>query len=192
MSELKPWPLFGYAPGDYMCTCVGCGNCFGGDKRAVNCLECAALKAQRALARPAPAPTDAELVAELRRLLGEATEFWDLPKLCQTVRQLEKERALAPFCSYQRRELAEKLADIAAPHLVSIIEHLPRLLALAESGDGLDNRRPLIRDPANEAEAQRIYESWADQPGYVPWVPGGNSDKQEEARRQASLAVQEE
>jgi len=37
----------------------------------------------------------------------------------------------------------------------------------------------------SEASAQRLYETWSDQPGWVPWVPGGNSDKQNEARRQA-------
>lgn len=35
------WPLRGYAPGDYMCRCVTCGNGFTGDKRAIRCLPCA-------------------------------------------------------------------------------------------------------------------------------------------------------
>ncbi|RVO41323.1 DNA-binding response regulator [Sinorhizobium meliloti] len=42
MSEnMKPWPLRGYAPGNYMCKCILCGCEFQGDKRAMECLECA-------------------------------------------------------------------------------------------------------------------------------------------------------
>lgn len=49
-----------------------------------------------------------------------------------------------------------------------------------------------IQEPAGEVSgegieerAQRIYESWSGEPGYVPWVVGGNSLKQEEARAKA-------
>jgi hypothetical protein len=45
LDKAKPWPLFGYAPGGYMCRCADCGKQFDGDKRAVQCLECAALAA---------------------------------------------------------------------------------------------------------------------------------------------------
>lgn len=37
----KPWPLGGYAPGDYVCKCLSCDRQFSGDKRATSCLECA-------------------------------------------------------------------------------------------------------------------------------------------------------
>lgn len=40
MIERK-WPLFGYAPGGYMCNCLRCGDQFTGDKRAWHCLPCA-------------------------------------------------------------------------------------------------------------------------------------------------------
>lgn len=40
--KLEPWPLAGYAPGDYTCRCIVCERRFDGDKRAYNCLECAA------------------------------------------------------------------------------------------------------------------------------------------------------
>ena len=36
-----------------------------------------------------------------------------------------------------------------------------------------------------ETAAERIYNTWKDVEGWVPWVPGGNSDKQNEARRAA-------
>ena len=37
-----------------------------------------------------------------------------------------------------------------------------------------------------EWRAQQIYNSWRDQPEWTPWIPGGNSDKQCEARDAAS------
>lgn len=48
------------------------------------------------------------------------------------------------------------------------------------------------RDKATEHEAQKIYESWSGQDGFVPWVVGGNSDKQDEARRLARAAMAKE
>jgi hypothetical protein len=47
--KTKPWPLSGYAPGYYHCRCVTCSKVFEGDKRAVECLECAASAANAAL-----------------------------------------------------------------------------------------------------------------------------------------------
>lgn len=35
------YPIGGYAPGNYQCTCCICGNKFMGDKRAVQCEPCA-------------------------------------------------------------------------------------------------------------------------------------------------------
>jgi hypothetical protein len=51
ISELKPWPLGGYAPGHYICECISCGNEFEGDKRAYQCLDCAAKSVNSALSR---------------------------------------------------------------------------------------------------------------------------------------------
>jgi hypothetical protein len=45
------------------------------------------------------------------------------------------------------------------------------------------------RDDSAELEAQKIYDSWAGQDGFVPWVKGGNSLKQDEARRLARAAI---
>lgn len=35
----------------------------------------------------------------------------------------------------------------------------------------------------SEAAAKLVYDTWKDAPGYVPWSAGGNSLKQDEARR---------
>lgn len=40
-------------------------------------------------------------------------------------------------------------------------------------------------DDARELLAKAIYLQWYDYPGYVPWVEGGSSPKQEEARDEA-------
>lgn len=37
----RVWPLGAYAPGNYTCHCANCKKQFVGDKRAVQCLECA-------------------------------------------------------------------------------------------------------------------------------------------------------
>jgi hypothetical protein len=41
---------------------------------------------------------------------------------------------------------------------------------------------PVLSDEMREKLARLIYEQWADRPGYVPWVEGGNSFKQDDAR----------
>jgi hypothetical protein len=40
-EEPKQYPIGGYAPGSYTCTCVTCKKQFIGDKRAVQCEPCA-------------------------------------------------------------------------------------------------------------------------------------------------------
>lgn len=40
-TPLKKYPIGGYAPGGYYCTCCRCGKQFQGDKRAVECEPCA-------------------------------------------------------------------------------------------------------------------------------------------------------
>ena len=54
-ADCRPWPLAGYAPGNYTCKCIDCEERFSGDKRAIRCLECAAVVAnQRLQAMPVP------------------------------------------------------------------------------------------------------------------------------------------
>jgi len=66
--ELKPWPLVGYAPGNYSCVCGSCQKEFVGDKRAWQCLECAAISAKSALTRSDPAVRDRVKPLEWRKL----------------------------------------------------------------------------------------------------------------------------
>lgn len=57
-SSPSPWPLMGYAPGDYWHrACSACGDGFDGDKYSWHCLPCAVRAAN----------------AEMERLRGERT-----------------------------------------------------------------------------------------------------------------------
>lgn len=40
-----------------------------------------------------------------------------------------------------------------------------------------------------EAGAEAIYALWVNEPGYVPWVPNGNSTMQDKSRRLARVAI---
>lgn len=42
-----------------------------------------------------------------------------------------------------------------------------------------------LKGVSREEVARIVYDSWTDAPGYQPWVPGGNSDKQYDARKVA-------
>lgn len=75
MNE-KPWPLAGYAPGNYTCRCLDCGEQFIGDKRAINCLECAAVAVKSRAPSPNPAPGVVEqTLADLEANLDDAISY---------------------------------------------------------------------------------------------------------------------
>lgn len=57
-SSPSPWPLMGYAPGDYWHrACSACGDSYDGDKYSWHCLPCAVRAAD----------------VEIERLRGERT-----------------------------------------------------------------------------------------------------------------------
>lgn len=49
--------------------------------------------------------------------------------------------------------------------------------------------KPFANDTARELMAQLLYESWAEERLYVPWVPGGNSTMQDHARQEVLQAL---
>lgn len=57
-----------FAPGGYICKCIACGEVFGGDKRALNCLNCA-IDALQAATPPS--------VDKAERALGEVIDQRD-------------------------------------------------------------------------------------------------------------------
>lgn len=48
---------------------------------------------------------------------------------------------------------------------------------------------PFANETAIELMAQVLYESWAEERGYVPWVKGGNSTMQDQARSEIRTAL---
>jgi regulator of replication initiation timing len=48
-EEIKPYPFYAYAIGNYRNNCTVCKNTFTGDKRALMCLECAIITAKKEL-----------------------------------------------------------------------------------------------------------------------------------------------
>lgn len=74
MSEIKPWPLFGYAPGGYLIQCIKCNtNHHTGDKRAIICGDCAAVEAKSRIA--SLEKENAELLGRLRAILAKNGEM---------------------------------------------------------------------------------------------------------------------
>lgn len=63
-AAVKPWPLSGYAPGHYHCTCCKCSATFEGDKRAITCLECAVIDVKKASAASARGAADEIVVRD--------------------------------------------------------------------------------------------------------------------------------
>ena len=74
-ADCRPWPLAGYAPGNYTCKCIDCEERFSGDKRAIRCLECAAVVAnQRLQAMPVPRSKEATMQLDQKALIEEAVQ----------------------------------------------------------------------------------------------------------------------
>lgn len=65
ITSSKPWPLYGYAPGNYICRCNHCNDQFDGDKRSLHCLTCAASMANTELAQRRPAEPDKEYLKSI-------------------------------------------------------------------------------------------------------------------------------
>ncbi len=66
-----------------------------------------------------------------------------------------------------------------------ILAEIERLDRAAFIGSAKPEKDELI-----ENTAKAIYDDWNDQPGWLPWVEGGNSEKQSEARRLARKAIE--
>lgn len=99
--------------------------------------------------------------------------------------EIQQERdALRAKLAERDALLRDLLMENISPRLAGCIE-----VALSASAEP---SAPVERDEqaAVEEIAKLIYENWAGQPDYVPWVDSGNSLKQDEARRQARAALE--
>jgi len=71
MSDLR-FSLLGYASGGYGGTCVSCGTKFVGDKRAFQCLICAAVDASKRIAELEAQLTEAAKALEIIQTIAAA------------------------------------------------------------------------------------------------------------------------
>lgn len=126
----KPWPLSGYAPGDYQCKCAICKEMFIGDKRAVMCLECAARSVKAEIET---------LRARVGELEGRRDQFW-----LEVRKPRQVPRRGGPF---RRDNMAETLREWLAANpdaFVSVLgidhEGAPSVDDAAEALQMLDGR----------------------------------------------------
>lgn len=87
------------------------------------------------------------------------------------------------------QEEARKHARFFAEHYFPPVEERGDEQAEPAAFKGAQEELAKMHAQLVEAFAKKHYESWANQDGYVPWQDGGNSDKQEEARKIALSLV---
>lgn len=118
-----------------------------------------------------PAQPQGEPVAWQYRIVEDGKPLFNPMKKdgwIDTVEGVAKDMAERPSLSKNRRYEVRKLyAEQPAP-----------------AGVLMTGRRPI--PDGIESLAKQVYQSWESQPGFVPWVDGGNSHKQNEARAMAS------
>lgn len=157
-----------------------------------------------------------ELIDRNKRLKAGAADTWEIAQSrARIIDQLKAENAglKTGYEAYERvnaelRAECEKLRNSSScvDDLSALVRQLVQHLRKAApdndlAGKALDYLKrkglqgsPLRseRDDAAELEAQKIYDSWTGHDGFVPWVKGGNSVKQDEARRLARAALSKE
>lgn len=119
-----------------------------------------------------------EEIAELRRQLAERHPARIVAEACKPWEHSVGEpppweSPLHEVYSAGATKAAQLLAD-----LLGVKQYTDADGSESFDGDLLGTLRNIII----EHRAERIYNSWAAQEGFVPWVPGGNSAKQHEAR----------
>lgn len=124
--------------------------------------SCGLDKARASLAALDSRAGDAGEVQRLRKGLERARSDLHLVMLHGSVRPMWEEAKAA------RDRVHEVLAATPAP----AVDAVP-------AGE--------VERFANDDAAKVLYDSWSDQPGWVPWVERGNSTMQERARREVSL-----
>lgn len=98
----------------------------------------------------------------------------------------------SPLCDLPLGELKELVAYSEGSHSPRIRNSSRKVAAWLTLLSATQQEVKPIK--ISEQLAEEIYNGWRAQDGWTPWVPGGNSDKQDEARREARalLATQQE
>lgn len=125
-------------------------------------------------------PLRAELV-ELRRELAERTPGRILADACKPWEH----------CTGEPPEYDSPLHEVYCAGAEKAVSLLASALGVkqytgADGSDSFDgDLGGTLANIVKEWRAEQIYNTWRDQPGFVSWVPGGNSDMQWKARDQA-------
>lgn len=131
MNE-KPWPLAGYAPGNYTRKCIDCDKQFDGDKRAIQCLECAAISVKSRAPSPSPAPG---VVRNALAAKAEASGLLSVEDIDEVFAKLRidptKSNPVEAALRYARVSILTGTGTVAA---ISKID--AALASLAQGGDG--------------------------------------------------------
>lgn len=84
------------------------------------------------------------------------------------------------------REAGRKGATDEIVRYLQGLALVTQLREILDAADAIEDGEHLSQRPSPERDdtaAKTLYDSWSDQPGWVPWVPHGNSDMQDKARR---------
>ena len=137
----RTWPLGGYAPGNYLCKCLDCGEQFQGDKRAYQCLPCAAWAEHDRRAEARQAPTDYSNLLSVITDIRERSGVGSKPMLS---------------------ELADAIAErIAEPKVGDEIQFCPQCGTLHEV-EAAAPGYPIVHD--FEPDLEGFYRDWLGKP----------------------------
>lgn len=195
---VKPWPLFGYAPGRYRCQCVVCQQMFEGDKRAVHCLECAARAANASLVSPPKAGRE-----EPRGWEG----YWPGAGSINSVTMITRhERVMRQWVSdgaeitplYANHEargdgvrVTEGAVEKSHAYGEMFKAFADELVTLSHNFESLDDARKSVRDFARGvyAESERVARCPYCQGSRIELADGGNGIVLERACSMCSAAL---
>jgi predicted nucleic acid-binding Zn-ribbon protein len=140
--EVAAWPLAGYAPGSYMCLCATCGEQFMGDKRAVQCLTCAARSVNTHIKN---------LQAEVERLQDRIAEIERTNDAEEIDAGLTDNGNLWRFWSRKANDVVVRLMDAKAE-----VERLRKSRNLWDDQEATTRQRAITAEASLAAARQQI------------------------------------
>lgn len=112
-----------------------------------------------------------------------ASQFW---AAVSTKAVAEKEEAAIVQAL---ADVWDRFAALPVEHPMDQAEFCSGIHVLQDKVLARAGRRALNAPDPVEAKAREIYDGWKGSPGWVPWVEGGNSNRQQQARRLAAGGV---
>lgn len=172
----KIWTLGGYAPGNYACRCLDCGEQFVGDKRAITCLDCAVAAAKSQIA---------ELRAELATVKLARDANHNLAVANGERAREEYNRAEAAEARVARLSEAATilLSEIDASSDINAIVGASNPLRAALSGSSaggwklvpVEPTAEMLNHPGVDAGERTMRKAWAAMLSAAPAAPTGEA-----------------